>query len=297
MKCNERDIVHAKVQKEKQQHQETRRLLFEQIEESIGLPLVAYFTSFRYPVMIDNNDAEMLEQVFRATDLSKGLALMISSPGGDGLASERIINLCRGYSETSQFTAIVPGKAKSAATMICMGAHEIWMGIGSELGPIDPQVTIYDERGGGKVVSAHNIVKSYEDLFSRAVQEEMHLEPYLQQLQRYDEREISEYKTMLELAPSIVIKYLKTDVMINLSDVDILEKLHDFTDPNITKNHGRPIYRDAAQKCGLKVKFAEEVDAWDKIYELYVRLNMYVNSEVCKCVESKDDSFVVGNVE
>jgi len=294
MKCIERETIHAKVQKEKQQHPITRRHLFEKIEETIGVPLVAYFTSFAYPVMIDNSDAEMLEQVLRSADLKKGFALMICSPGGDGLAAERIINICKGYSKTSTFTAIVPGKAKSAATMICMGAKEIWMGVGSELGPIDPQVRIFDQTGREKVVSAYNIVRSYEDLFSRAVQEEKHLEPYLQQLNRYDEREISELKVALELAPSIVIKYLENGAMKGLEQDKIKENIGPFTDPNITKNHGRPIYRDVAESCGLEIKYAEKIEVWEEIYELYVRLNMYVNTDVAKCVESKDDSFVVG---
>ena len=51
-------------------------------------------------------------------DLSKGLALIISSPGGDGLAAERIINVCRHYSETKEYWAVVPNKAKSTARMV-----------------------------------------------------------------------------------------------------------------------------------------------------------------------------------
>ncbi|GAH14065.1 unnamed protein product, partial [marine sediment metagenome] len=43
-------------------------------------------------------------------DLSKGLALIINSPGGSGLAAERIINVCRSYSGTEEFWAIVPNK-------------------------------------------------------------------------------------------------------------------------------------------------------------------------------------------
>lgn len=64
--------------------------------------------------MIDDADADMLEGILQKLDLTNGLALLISSPGGSGLAAERIINICRNYSVTGEYSAIVPGKAKSA---------------------------------------------------------------------------------------------------------------------------------------------------------------------------------------
>ena len=88
--------------------------------------------------MIDDSDSTMIEEVLRNLDLSNGLALIINSPGGDGLAAERIINVCRKYSKTNEFWAIVSDKAKSAATMVCFGASKILMSETSELGPIDP---------------------------------------------------------------------------------------------------------------------------------------------------------------
>ena len=78
----------------------------------------------------------------------------------------------------------MPNKAKSAATMVCLGASEILMGPSSELGPVDPQ---FSDPQSGQWFSAYNIVQSYEDLFARAAQETGNLEPYVMQLGRYDE--------------------------------------------------------------------------------------------------------------
>jgi hypothetical protein len=47
--------------------------------------------------------------------------------------------LCQQYCKGS-FTVIVPYYAKSAATIIALGADKIFMGPTSELGPIDPQL-------------------------------------------------------------------------------------------------------------------------------------------------------------
>ena len=129
--------------------------------------------------MLQDDDADMLEGVLQSLDLSNGLALVISSPGGDGIAAERIVNMCRSYSGTGEFWAIVPGKAKSAATIVCFGASKITMGPTSELGPVDPQLN-----EGPNVFSVYNLVASYEDRLKRAVENSSgNMQPYLQQLE------------------------------------------------------------------------------------------------------------------
>ena len=204
--------VISEVMREEEQEPSTRRDLLIDLEKELKRPVVSFFTSFSYPVMIEDKDADMLEGILQKINLSNGLALMINSPGGDGLAAERIINLCRNYSKTGEYWAIVPGKAKSATTMICLGGSKIIMGPASELGPIDPQFTTH-EQGTPKWFSVYNIVKSYEDLFKRAVKEKGNLEPYLQQLAKYDEREIKECKAALSLSEDIAIKTLASGMM------------------------------------------------------------------------------------
>ena len=102
---------------------------------------MSFFTSFAFPVGIADEDADMLEDVLRAAlGQEDELVLMINSPGGDLLAAERIVNICRSHSANGQYAVIVPKMAKSAATMISLGAREIMMSQTSELGPIDPQI-------------------------------------------------------------------------------------------------------------------------------------------------------------
>lgn len=130
---------------ERLQGPETRRTLFERLEALLQRPVLAYFTSFAQPVMIQDQDVDLIEGVLQKLDLSNGLAILISSPGGFGLAAERLINVCRSYSGTKDYWAIVPSKAKSAATMFCFGASKILMSPTSEMGPVDPQL-VYPRR-------------------------------------------------------------------------------------------------------------------------------------------------------
>jgi ClpP class serine protease len=240
--------------------------------------------------MLQDDDADMLEGVLRSLDLSSGLALCINSPGGDGLAAERIVNMCRSYSGTGEYWTIVPGKAKSAGTVICFGASKILMGPTSELGPIDPQM-----QEGEQVFSVFNVEASYRDLFKRAVKEEGNLEPYLQQLQHYDEREIAELRAQLDLSEDIAVRVLASGMMQGKGEKAIIKNVKTFLTPERTKTHGRPIHRDEAAACGLAVDSADpDSPAWADVYALYIRTNNLVQTSACKCIESEDHSYSVG---
>jgi len=71
----------------------------------------------------------------------KGLPvdLFLYTRGGDVLTPWRLVHLIREY--TNHFSVLVPFRAYSAGTLICLGGDEIVMGKMGELGPIDPSVT------------------------------------------------------------------------------------------------------------------------------------------------------------
>jgi hypothetical protein len=283
------DLIIQKINEEKRQGPGTRQTYYEKLERELGAPVIAFFTSFVYPVMINDGDVEMLEGVLQKTDLSNGFYLLLSSPGGDGLAAERIINICRTYSDTGEFNVIVPSKAKSAATMICLGASEILMSKTSELGPIDPQIVI-----GDKLFSVFNIIKSYEELFAAAVNNtEGNLQPYLQQLANYNAMEIEEFRSAFDLSKDIAIKVLRAGWFVGKSRRTIESKIRLFLTPKDVKVHARPIYASDATSCELNINLQDiKSHLWTIIYELYVRLNHYVSTfERGKLVESKDYSF------
>ena len=285
-------IVFRQVLNERTQTHETRKSLFGKLERALGRPVVTFFTSFSYPVRIEDQDADMLQAVLQKADLRKGLAMLVNSPGGDALAAERIINVCRNYSGTGEYWAIVAGKAKSAATMVCFGASRIYMAPTSELGPIDPQI-VTTENGKTKWFSVFNLVKSYERIFDKAVKTDGNVQPFLQQLQNYDEREIEEFRTALSLSEDIAVRTLSSGMMKGKSDKEIKKRIEMFLNPTRrTKTHGRPIYKNDANACDIDVVDIDITsDLWKSIYELYIRTDTFVSSDASKCVESKHDSF------
>ena len=66
------------------------------------------------------------------------IALFLYSTGGDNMVPWRLVNLIREYCDN--LTVLVPYKAHSAATLVCLGANEIVMTKMAELSPVDPSV-------------------------------------------------------------------------------------------------------------------------------------------------------------
>jgi len=81
-----------------------------------------------------------------ATKKEKDIFLLIHSNGGQIEPAYLISKTCKRLAK-STFIVTVPRRAKSAATLISLGADQIHMGLMSELGPIDPQFGGYPALG------------------------------------------------------------------------------------------------------------------------------------------------------
>src|SRR5271169_4351665 len=105
--------IFNRIQAEINQGHETRRRLYVDLEKELGgKHVVAFFTSFVWPVTISDADPDMIEEaVEKFPDDGQEIVLIISSPGGEGIAAERIVNVCRSYSAGNTFSVIVPRKA------------------------------------------------------------------------------------------------------------------------------------------------------------------------------------------
>lgn len=66
------------------------------------------------------------------------IALLIDSPGGYAREVYKLAKLIRNHA--GGFVAVVPSYAKSAATLLSLGADQILLGQDAELGPLDAQI-------------------------------------------------------------------------------------------------------------------------------------------------------------
>lgn len=88
------------------------------------------------------------------------ILLILHSGGGRIEPAYLISKTCKRLSK-NKFIVSVPRKAKSAATLLSLGADEIHMGLMSELGPIDPQI------GGFPALGMQNALNLLADLSCR----------------------------------------------------------------------------------------------------------------------------------
>ena len=101
---------------------------------------------------------DLLHNVTPATDLD----LLLHTPGGDIDAAEKCISLVSATVGAARLRVIVPDYAKSAGTLMAMGADKILMSDTSELGPIDPQIMLNDGRGNLLPHSVQTYLDAYE---------------------------------------------------------------------------------------------------------------------------------------
>jgi len=286
------DPTIIKLMDETNQSPKIRQDLIKKIEgqpEFKDTRIILYFTSFLYPVMIDDTDVDIIEGVLQKTDKSKKLCIILNSPGGDGLAAERIIKVCRSYSNDG-FSVLVPKMAKSAATMIAMGSNKIYVSDTSELGPIDPQTRVGQQR-----VSVYSIVESYKKLLNDAVGTKGRIEPYLQQLSNYNPIEVKQLESLQDLSEDIAINALKLGMMAGKSKSEIRRKIKMFLTPEVTKVHGRAIYPEVARKAGLNIELLDhDTKVWQLCWELYIRADYMVGRTLAKIVETASQHFAVG---
>ncbi len=281
----------AKLTNELSQSPKIRQELLRKLSDQLGRTVITLFTSFRYPVTLDSGDADLLEEVLHATKLHNGLCLMLNSIGGDTIAAERIVQTCRVYAKGT-FEVLVPRRAKSAATIIALGADRILMGETSALGRIDPQVVISGSDGIESVMPADIIIQSYDDLMTKATCADGRLEPYIQQLSKYDAREIERLRRSVILAEDMAIKLLKSRMLTKVKRDLIKKKIALFLEPSMTKAHGRDIYYHDVQQIGLNVDLIKhDSKIWDTVSEIYVRSSHCVSSTHCKLIESPDHHF------
>jgi len=284
------DSPWARISQEVTQSWELRKDLIAKIGRRLRGKVITYMTSFiSEDAMIHDRDAEMIENILSVEHSDGGRVLLIlNSGGGSGLAAERIVNVCRAYSD-GDFEVVVPHMAKSAATVICFGASRIHMSRTAELGPVDPQLKYIDDAGQEQWISAAEYVRSYDTLMEKAISgQAKRLETIIQQLARYDARYIEKLRSAQDLSGNISVKLLKSGMMSRYSDDNIRERISEFLIQQHTGSHSRMVSMAEAKACGLKISEIElRSELWGWIWELYIRADWALSSARCiKILES-----------
>jgi hypothetical protein len=100
---------------------------------------------------------QLYEEVAKPERQRRDILLVLHTRGGSIEPAYLLSKTLKRFAET-KFVVVVPRRAKSAGTLICLGADEVHMGMISQLGPIDPQ------SGGLPVLAVANALEAIAEL-------------------------------------------------------------------------------------------------------------------------------------
>ncbi|MFN0135528.1 MAG: SDH family Clp fold serine proteinase [Phycisphaerae bacterium] len=236
-----------------------RRKYIKQLAELTGRNVIAYYSGWLQKsdivsqrfggFSVDDGDKNGFMAVIHQLDRTKGLDLILHTPGGSTAATESLVDYLRSMFDTNM-RAIVPQIAMSAGTMIALACREVVMGKHSSLGPIDPQI-------GG--IPAHGVIEEFERA-KREVQSSPGTIPIWQPIiAKYHPTLIGECEKSIKWSKEMVKEWLITGMFAGEADattkVDrIIEELADHA---ITLSHARHIAVKKAHDLGIKVMMLE----------------------------------------
>lgn len=240
---------------------EERVYFIEHLEQLRDSKVLVYFS---YTPLDDTILVPLYKQL-KEIGHTKKIDLVLHSYGGAVDTPFKVVMLIREFCE--EFAVIVPFAAKSAASMLILGADEVVMGPFSELGPIDPLVK-------------HPV---YKDVWI-PVQAVWHCLDYLQRsIINSPDPEVSSFivtPMLNKLDPWLIGDYEKTMKASRQYAEALLSRYMLKDDPErvqtVTQaliegyySHGYPIGRREAKELGLKVIEAHG-ELWDVIWKLYL---------------------------
>lgn len=243
-----------------------RQALIKKIRESYGTPLVCFVSG--NAAAIDRDDivffVDLLHNVERGCDLD----VLLHTGGGDIDAAEKLITLVHTCVGTGRLRIVVPDFAKSAGTLMALGADVIVMSDTSELGPIDPQVILRDGNGNAIRHSIQNYLDAYRSFADTLGDDPEDLAARIM-LTKFDPATLKLFEAVRDRARKFAEDQLKTGMF--------RSKVGNFTAIaaellNTEKwlTHGQMIGWEAASQIGLTVEHLDPAcDRWQLYWQLY----------------------------
>ncbi|MBI3131467.1 MAG: ATP-dependent Clp protease proteolytic subunit [Acidobacteria bacterium] len=203
---------------------------------------------------IHDGDKNGFMAVIHRLDRSKGLDLLLHTPGGDLAATESLVDYL--HAKFADIRVVVPQIAMSAGTMIACAANRILMGDQSSLGPIDPQI-------GG--LPAHGILEEFEQAAKEIAQDPSRIPLWQPIIAKYTPSLIGECMKATHMSQEIVATWLENRMFQGQRGAKSKAKkvVEELGDHAITKSHARHISKAKAQAIGLVIESLEAKGADD----------------------------------
>lgn len=233
-----------------------RRQYLRKVHKRTGRNVIAYYSGWlqkrgeSLPFGVDDNDKNGFMNAVYKLDHSKGLDLILHTPGGDAAATESLVSYLRSIFGTD-IRAIIPQLAMSAGTMMACACNVIIMGRQSSLGPIDPQINGFP---------AHGIVEEFNRAINEIKANQSAMAVWQPIISRYYPTLVGESEKAIKWANEMVQEWLVSGMFAGQKKklsaaARVIKELGDHA---LTKSHSRHLDADKCRAIGLNVENLED---------------------------------------
>jgi hypothetical protein len=238
-------------------HDGLRRKYIERLAARTGRNVIVYYSGWLQKLglpgqlfSLNDGDKNGFMSAVHQLDRSKGLDLVLHTPGGEMAATESLVDYLRSMFGTD-IRAIVPQLAMSAGTMIALACKSIVMGKESNLGPIDPQVN---------GIPAHGVIEEFERARREISEDPKSIALWQPIIAKYTPTLVGECEKAFAWASETAQSWLVSGMLADQKSPAkaakrIVEGLSDHVE---TKSHARHISMAMAAGLGLKIEALEE---------------------------------------
>ena len=250
-----------------------RQALIRNIQERSGSQLLCYVAG--KGASIDRDDTIGFVELLHNVDSTKNVDLLMHTSGGDIDAAEKLIHMVRATVGQQYFRVIVPDFAKSAGTLMALGADKIVMSDTSELGPIDPQIALNDGHGNMIPHSVQCYLDAY-DTHSTALQDNPDNVVAQIMFSKLDPGTMKLFEQVRNRARELAEQQLrrgmfrKMDANSSAPSPNITEIAGKLIDTKKWQTHSQMISADDAAQMNLSVEYLiPKSEQWQLYWQLY----------------------------
>jgi ATP-dependent protease ClpP protease subunit len=248
-------------------HDVVRRRYLSRLNELTGRNVIIYYSGWLQKksvggAEINDEDKNGFMTVIHEMDRSKGLDLILHTPGGETAATESLVHYLRSMFGTDM-RAIVPQLAMSGGTMIACACKEIIMGRQSSLGPVDPHF-------GG--IPAHGVVEEFNRARKEISEDNSTIPIWQPIIAKYHPTFIGECEKAIAWSNEMTKEWLRTGMFAaeRKPQRKINRILKELGDHALTKSHSRHLPIERCRAMGLKVRELEtEQEFQDAVLSLH----------------------------
>jgi len=232
-----------------------RRKYLKELAEITGRNVIAYYSGWQSKpgisgTEIRDEDRDGFMRALHGLDYSKGLDLILHTPGGSIAATQAIITYIR-EKFGRNIRAIIPHTAMSGGTIMACSCREILMARHSSIGPIDPQI-----RG----VPAQGVLAEFKRAYNEIKEDPMMQVIWAPILAQYSPTFLGNCENAIAWSEQFARQQLTENMFYRArgakKKVDqIIDALTAYDE---VKLHERQIGYQEARSIGLKIKLLED---------------------------------------